>query len=198
MCKSGLISAIWEQEAKRGLWALLGEAYSDIRDHHKEVIDLTEFFALAVPLLPIIPAHLYLVKMGWELVTTSTGEAKLSRNPNFNAEILETEYPGHTNLSAKDIVNHCYQQGLANRAHRRRKPSLRELNAARMNNSPATTNQTPPPSCGALTLLVVPQTVCRLFMQMIISSHLLLCPDCHGRSHRHQCFSRPGIPRKFW
>jgi hypothetical protein len=131
---------------------------------------MDKFLALAVPLLPLIPADSYLAKMGWQLTTNSEGETELSRDPNFNAELLSAEYPSRTNLSARDISNHCYRLGLANRAHRRRKPTLRELMAReRMNNTPG---QTPPPACGGtLTLAVTPQTVC---FDLDVHCHLLI------------------------
>ena len=191
MSKSGLVSTIWEAETKRGMWALLGEAYSDMRDHHTVAIRLEEFLALAVPLLRLIPAALYLVKMGWMLTNNSAGETELSRDPNFSADLLQAEYPARTGLSAADIVNHCYQKGLANRAHRQRKLSLREINArARMRNALTAPNQIPPPSCGALTLAVAPQSVCLLLMRKPICSHLHTGPDCCERCSEH-CYQYP-------
>ena len=152
---------MWAEENKRALWALLGEAYSDLRDHHAELIPLEKFLSLAVPLLPIIPAGLYLAKMGWMLVTNWAGQTELSRNPNFNADLLAAEYPARTNMSSKDIVDHCYSKGLAVRAHRQRKPSLREaLFREGLMNTPTASTQAPPPNCGALTLAVTPQSVC--------------------------------------
>lgn len=167
---------IWEAETKRSIWALLGESYSDMRDHHEEAIPMEKFLSLAVPLLPLIPADLYLVKMGWQLTTNSDGEAELSRDPKFNADLLAVEYPARTNLSSKDIVNHCYNQGLANRAHRERKPTLRELTLRdRMANRPAAANKAPPPACGGtLTLAVAPQSVSQCTWKCVCSDTYIL------------------------
>ncbi len=164
MTKSRFVSMIWAGESKRNLWALLGTAYSDLRDHHDN-IPMDKFLALAVPLLPLVPADMYLAKMGWRLTTGPDGQPELSRNGTFSAERVAAEYPDHTALSAGDIVNHCYGLSLANRAHRRRKPTAREMAARERQRSrpgAGTGTGTGPPACGGtLTLAVAPQILVR-------------------------------------
>ena len=44
------------------MWALLDEAYTDMRDRHEEAISMDKSLSLAVSLLPLISADSYLVK----------------------------------------------------------------------------------------------------------------------------------------
>ncbi|KIW87205.1 uncharacterized protein Z519_12107 [Cladophialophora bantiana CBS 173.52] len=184
--KSGWMKTLWEAEKKRAMWGLLGQAYSDMRDHHTESIAVDKFLAIAVPLLPIIPVDEYLNKMGWIFAVDSSGESVLVRSQEFNEAALDAEYPPVCRLSLRDIVEHCYRQGLVERRRRQRtrqhplrdalvREGLMTLQAAASaaaggggggtSGGPAGTAaaaavpQTPPRSCGALTLAVMPQSV---------------------------------------
>jgi hypothetical protein len=71
---------MWGAENKQAIWALLGSAYSDLRDHHQENLSVEKFLSLTVPMLPIIPADQYLNKMGWYMTSdAATKEPKLER-----------------------------------------------------------------------------------------------------------------------
>ncbi len=149
---------MWGAENKHALWALLGSAYSDLRDHHEETLSVEKFLSITAPLLPIIPAEKYLSKMGWIL---SSDCEELHRDAAFNADVLAAEYPTGTNRSVADIVDHCYNHGLMDRDTRRDREEFRQQalrNAGFIPSTPAG-NQTPPPSCGTLTLAVTPQSV---------------------------------------
>ncbi|KAK7897056.1 hypothetical protein LTR67_004944 [Exophiala xenobiotica] len=155
--KSGLLRQMWGAENKHALWALLGCAYSDLRDHHEETLSVEKFLSITVPLVPIIPAEKYLSKMGWIL---SSNFQELHRDAAFNADVLAAEYPTGTNWSVADIVDHCYNLGLMDRDTRRDPEEYRRqalLNAGFISSTSAG-NQTPPPSCGTLTLAVTPQS----------------------------------------
>lgn len=159
--KSGLMREMWGAENKQAMWALLGSAYSDLRDHHQETLPVDKFLSIAVPLLPIVPADKYLLKMGWTLSSDAAGEPILFRDPAFNADILGAEYPPLTNLSLEDIVEHCYNHGLMPRDNRQDPMEvLREnLVADGLMDAPPSAAPTPPPTCGTLTLAVTPQSV---------------------------------------
>ncbi|KAI1612724.1 mating-type protein MAT alpha 1-domain-containing protein [Exophiala viscosa] len=161
--KSGLMRQMWGQESKHSIWALLGSAYSDLRDHHQETLPVDKFLSIAIPLLPIIPADKYLSKMGWTLSSEAAGEPVLFRNPAFNADILAAEYPPQTNLSLEDIVGQCYDQGLLPRANRR--DLMQVLRDEGLMDVLPPADQTPPSTCGTLTLAVTPQSTTTMTTQ---------------------------------
>jgi hypothetical protein len=72
-------------------------------------------------LLGVIPADEYLPTMGWKLVIHETTEYRLVKT---NPAIAMHTTPLSTNLSAADIVNHCYDIDLVTR------PSQPHVNAA--------------------------------------------------------------------
>ncbi|KAK6371725.1 hypothetical protein LTS17_008548 [Exophiala oligosperma] len=154
--KSGLLRMTWSADTKRAMWALLGSAYSDLRDHHDESLPLDKFLSLTVPLLPIVSADKYLGKMGWEISTAAnnTEEPVLIRSSAFNAACLAAEYPHNTNLSVADIVNHCYTQGLLPKDTRKNLGRNRRYMSP--NDGHHAGNQIPLPPYGTLTLTVTP------------------------------------------
>ncbi|KAL6241329.1 hypothetical protein RBB50_011802 [Rhinocladiella similis] len=158
--KSGLLRMTWAADTKRPMWALLGSAYSDLRDHHDESLALDKFLSLTVPLLPIVPADEYLNKTGWELSADANNaeEPVLVRSPAFNAALLAAEYPQHTSRSVADIVSHCYTQGLLPRSTRKDLGQNRRHMFHNHGHHAGTDagNHTPPPPCGSLTLAVTP------------------------------------------
>lgn len=164
--KSGLLRQMWAAENKQAMWALLGAAYSDLRDHHVQTLSVEKFLSVAIPLLPIIPAEAYLSEMGWSL----QGDG-LCRDPQFNADILAAQYPSGTGWSVKNIVNHCYNQGLMDRATRTDPGEIRrqDFRTVGLMGVDTASNQNPPATCGSLTLAVTPQSVglfqCMRFFQ---------------------------------
>lgn len=156
---------MWGAENKRALWALLGSAYSDLRDHHKETLPVAKFLDAAIPLLPIVAANQYLSKMGWGLASDAAGDPILDRDGGFDPEKLAAEYPPRTNLSMENIVDHCYTHGLMDRSTRQKPMDALRRDLARdgLIQNLTSTGPPPPPSpptCGGfLTLAVIPQTV---------------------------------------
>lgn len=117
MDKSGLLRQMWATESRRNLFGLLGKAYSDLRDNHTESISLEKFLQTVTPLLPVVPANQYLVKMGWS-VTVNEGKTAIRPVDGFDATATNLEFPPQTNLSVGELVKHCYEQGLLDRRNR--------------------------------------------------------------------------------
>lgn len=160
---------LWAAENKRGIFAMLGQAYSDLRDHHDETFSLEKFLETVTPILPIVPVNIYLSKMGWEIENDNNGDAVLKRSKLFSADKLEVEYPNHTNLSVNDIVNHCYNHGLLDRALRKSdddNTTTQNIQAGTMGMAFATapTSTQPPSGCIAMQVAEVPATVSTLVM----------------------------------
>jgi hypothetical protein len=109
---------MWAAETRKRLSSVLAEAYTDIRDNHSEPVQLDKFLAITAPQLPVVPANDYLAKMGWMLTRISTDEATITRSDAFNADVVDAEYPSHTNKSSLDLVNFCYESGLVQRSTR--------------------------------------------------------------------------------
>ncbi|KAK5053166.1 hypothetical protein LTR84_002140 [Exophiala bonariae] len=120
--KSGLLRQMWGKESRRNIFGLLGRAFSDLRDHHAEVVTMERFLVVAAIAVPLVPAAEYLVMMGWvpEPILQEDGEMVLQRDLKFNVDIVNTQYPPQTRLSVADIVEHCYAHGFLDRASRRR------------------------------------------------------------------------------
>ncbi|KIV97489.1 hypothetical protein PV10_01239 [Exophiala mesophila] len=114
MDKSGLLREMWAKEPRRNLFGLLGKAFSDLRDGHSESVSLEKFLETTIPLLPVVPADQYLVKMGWT-VTTNEGKDAIRRVDGFDAAATNLEFPPQTNVSVHELVEHCYKQGLVDR-----------------------------------------------------------------------------------
>jgi Mating-type protein MAT alpha 1 HMG-box len=119
--KSGLIRSMWRDDGRKHIWTLIGNAFTDIRDNHTDVVRLDSFLAVIIPEVPIIPASIYLHKMGWQLTTDAAGEAQLKRSFTFDRAALLAEYPEQTNKSVEELVNHCYSGGLVRPACRIRR-----------------------------------------------------------------------------
>jgi Mating-type protein MAT alpha 1 HMG-box len=113
--KSGLIRSLWEQDLWKHFWAIAAKAYSELRDNHMGQITLESFLKSVIGLLGVIPADQYLATMGWALVDDSDGQVQLVKNISA-AE--KQNVPLTSNLSVRDIVNHCYQIGLLVRPDR--------------------------------------------------------------------------------
>jgi len=102
---------MWATEPRKHFFALLAKAHSEIRDNHSEQIKFEKFLASTVGLLPIIPADSYLKAMGWELTVDSNGEQELVRS----GPLTDQNFALTTNVSALDIIEHCYKIGLVAR-----------------------------------------------------------------------------------
>ncbi|ERF75013.1 hypothetical protein EPUS_08058 [Endocarpon pusillum Z07020] len=112
--KSGLVRQLWQHDHWKHFWAIEAKAYSEIRDaelrvRHKNNITLDQFLTETVGLLGVIPADKYLSVMGWELLNNGPSEYFLVK---VNAATTMLDTPLSTNLSAADMVKHCYETGL--------------------------------------------------------------------------------------
>ncbi|RMD44179.1 hypothetical protein DV735_g1008, partial [Chaetothyriales sp. CBS 134920] len=116
--KSGIMQSLWSAETRKNLWAILAKAYTDIRDNHQEHVSLDKFLLATVHEIPVIPAPVYLAKMGWELTMDAYGEKIIRRADSFDINALNAEYPIDTNVSVVDLVNHCYKAHLVHRSTR--------------------------------------------------------------------------------
>ncbi|RMZ86826.1 hypothetical protein DV736_g5948, partial [Chaetothyriales sp. CBS 134916] len=116
--KSRHMQHLWAGETRKNLWTLLAKAYTDLRDNHQEPVPLDKLLMATVTEVPVIPAPVYLAKMGWELTMDDKGEKILRRASSFDINALNAEYPTQTNMSVVDLVNHCYKVHLLHRSTR--------------------------------------------------------------------------------
>ena len=105
---------MWQQEERKAMFALLAQAHTDLRDNHSDFVSFEKFLKAATPLLPVIPAEVYMATMGWEVSSDCNGVAVLTRFSKGSSH----EYPLQTNFSARDIVQYCYRVGLVSRSSR--------------------------------------------------------------------------------
>ena len=101
-------------------WAMLAKAYSTIRDTHKGEVTLEGFLRETVPIIEAIPASEYLATVGYSIRTTGGGEVILVRTQQGPVRLAENFLT--TNLSADDIVQHCYTVGYVTMPHGGVKP----------------------------------------------------------------------------
>lgn len=105
---SGFLTTMWQNDPFKAKWSILAKAYSIIRENNtKNAAPLDKFLSLTCPLIGIVPRDEYLGVMGWSIVDTA-GVKNMERL--FTPEI--SSFPESflmTNLSAEDIVAHCYQ-----------------------------------------------------------------------------------------
>jgi hypothetical protein len=141
--KSGLLRSMWAGETRKIFFALLAQAYTNLRDNHAAVVQLDKFLAAVTGQLPVVPANQYLRKMGWEVVKGADGELSLMRSTSFDAGAVEAEYPSSTNVSAQDLVNTCYDSGLVPRSSRVDPKMRSRTNVMAMPIAPAPTTQAP-------------------------------------------------------
>ena len=113
--KSGLIRSLWESDQWKHFWAIAAKAYSELRDNHIGQITLENFLKNVTGFLGVIPANEYLATMGWTLVTDTEGQVHL-----VNSKLATPMHnvPLTSNLSVRDIVEHCYTIGLLPRLPR--------------------------------------------------------------------------------
>jgi Mating-type protein MAT alpha 1 HMG-box len=78
-------------------------------------ITLEGFLKNVTGLLGVIPADQYFATMGWTLAADSDGQVHLAKN---SSAAEKQNVPLTSNLSVRDIVNHCYQIGLLVRPKR--------------------------------------------------------------------------------
>ena len=113
--KSGLVRTLWEQDHWKHFWAIAAKAYSELRDNHMGQITLESFLKNVTGLLGVIPADQYFATMGWTLAADSNEQVHLVKN---SSAAEKQNVPLTSNLSVRDIVNHCYQIGLLVRPER--------------------------------------------------------------------------------
>jgi hypothetical protein len=106
--KSGLVRTLWEQDHWKHFWAIAAKACSELRDNHMGQITLESFLKNVTGLLGVIPVDQYLAIMGWTLAADSDG-VRLVKN---SSAAEKQNVPLTSNLSVRDLVNHCYQIGL--------------------------------------------------------------------------------------
>ncbi|KAF2817884.1 uncharacterized protein BDZ99DRAFT_371203, partial [Mytilinidion resinicola] len=108
---SGLIAVLWMESFERALWALIANAWSELRDKYgKDAVPLKGFLTIACPLLGITSPDKYFAKFGWSLVYDPEGKPMLARTSvptreSFGPKAFTTTY------SAKDLVKHCHDIG---------------------------------------------------------------------------------------
>ena len=78
-------------------------------------ITLESFLKNVTGLLGVIPADQYFATMGWTLAADSNEQVHLVKN---SSATEKQNVPLTSNLSVRDIVNHCYQIGLLVRPER--------------------------------------------------------------------------------
>lgn len=66
--KSKILTVLWKADPFEAKWSILAKSYSILRgDRDKEEVSLDKFLELCAPLIGVIPPHIYLSSMGWEL-----------------------------------------------------------------------------------------------------------------------------------
>ena len=72
---------IWQHDPFKAKWAIIGKAYSVLRDKlGKENAPLDQFLEIICPHMTIIEPTQYFVTMGWEITVAENGESFLHRN----------------------------------------------------------------------------------------------------------------------
>lgn len=66
--KSKILTILWKEDPFEAKWSILAKSYSVLRGHRdKEEVSLDKFLEFCAPLIGVIPPHMYLNIMGWEL-----------------------------------------------------------------------------------------------------------------------------------
>lgn len=101
---------LWQNDPFKAKWSIIAKAYSMIREHTaKSAAPLDTFLALICPYIGMVGRDEYLAVMGW-FVEEEDGQKKMKRR--FIPETrLFSEKILTTNLSAEQVVNHCYEAG---------------------------------------------------------------------------------------
>lgn len=108
MAASPYLKKLWEREPFKPRWAIVGRAYTAVRDvSSKQALPLSVFLKTAAPLMGIIPVADYFAMMGWEISYTSkdTIELRQIEDPNpksFPASIRTTAMTEH------DLIRFCH------------------------------------------------------------------------------------------
>lgn len=78
---SNVMGKIWQHDPFKAKWAIIGKAYSVLRDKlGKENAPLDKFLEIVCPNMSIIEPTQYFVTMGWEITIAEDGEAFMHRN----------------------------------------------------------------------------------------------------------------------
>ena len=110
---SGIMTNLWQSDRSKAKWAILAKAYTLIRDKKgKANAPLDSFLNLNAPLIGIPKPDEYMNKLGWEIIISSNGEAKLRRNTDNDA--AESAAGAMSNASVQDIIAHSYEHGYIN------------------------------------------------------------------------------------
>ncbi|KAM0718073.1 hypothetical protein Q7P37_006405 [Cladosporium fusiforme] len=114
--KSTILTALWKEDPFGAKWSILAKGYSILRgDRDKEEVSLGLYLAHCAPLVGIIPPHMYLDVMGWELGEPNgqvkDGSSHVTRKVvpdvgSFPAGLMTTT------LSVEDLVNSCIENRL--------------------------------------------------------------------------------------
>lgn len=108
---SGFLTRIWSKDPFKAKWAILAKAYSLIRgDHSKTDAPLDAFLGIACPMVNIVRREDYMRTMGWNISRGEDGLNTIERvfDPSFS-ELTQATLG--TNLSAQQIVQHCFAVG---------------------------------------------------------------------------------------
>ena len=108
MAASPFLKRLWEREPFKSRWAIIGRAYTAVRDvSSKQALPLSVFLQTAAPLMGIIPLTDYLPMMGWELSYTSKGTVELS----LASEPILRNFPpsaSGTAMTEHDLIRFCH------------------------------------------------------------------------------------------
>lgn len=106
--KSPLLCFLWKQDPFQAKWAILARAYSSIRDSNLgNQITLDSYLAISGPLIGVISPDDYLESRGLQVVNGPDNKQNFIKT----GSAIEPYQTTSTNLSEKDIVNHCVEIG---------------------------------------------------------------------------------------
>ena len=78
---SNVMGKVWQHDPFKAKWAIIGKAYSVLRDKlGKEKAPLDQFLKIVCPPMNMIEPTQYFVTMGWEMTIAEDGQAFVHRN----------------------------------------------------------------------------------------------------------------------
>ena len=104
---STVMGKIWQHDPFKAKWAIIGKAYSVLRDKlGKENAPLDQFLEIICPHMDIIEPTQYFVIMGWEITTAEDGESFMHRNEKpIDARYFDVFY------GVNDVICESYFSG---------------------------------------------------------------------------------------
>ena len=108
--RSGILRFLWDEENNRNKWALIGKAYSFIRDCvGSENALYLDFMEIVQPALGIIHKDEVFDVRGWEFEHTDDG-LEMFCTGNRDQAVIDA-HDMVTSISVRDIVELCYRNG---------------------------------------------------------------------------------------